>query len=409
MKKQTVVIGIEMHCELKSNSKVFSTAKNGYSVIPNENIQALDMAFPGTMPMVNMKCVKDALKMSMILNCKQPEYMFFDRKNYYYPDLPKGFQITQSTSPVGVHGSIEIECNGQPITVKIADIHLEEDTASLDHLDNMSLLDYNRCGVPLLELVTEPCLHSADEVMAFLEYIRSIYQYCNISDADTKKGQIRCDINVSIMDEDSSTLGTKVEVKGVDFSGIRGTINAEIERQISLKEAGRYDEVEQETRRWDEETQSTIRMRSKVDAIDYKYFIEPNIPKFKITKELLDSIRKEIPVLAYERRKKYLNEYHLDEENTSILIKDIKIADYFEECVNLGIDAKTSANWINGIITSYLYKEDLTIDNFYLKPEYLKQIIDALNKGTISSKQANEIFSKSLEEQKEPKNYFFSA
>ncbi len=405
MKKQTVVIGIEMHCELKSNSKVFSTAKNGYSVIPNENIQALDMAFPGTMPMVNMKCVRDALKMSMILNCKQPEYMYFDRKNYYYPDLPKGYQITQSTCPVGVHGSIEIICDGKPVKVDIADIHLEEDTASLDHLDNMSLLDYNRCGVPLLELVTEPCLHSADEVMAFLEHIRSIYQYCDISDADTKKGQIRCDINVSIMDEDSKELGTKVEVKGVDFSGVRGTIEAEIKRQIALKEAGRYDEVEQETRRWDEETQSTIRMRSKVDAIDYKYFIEPNIPKFRITKRLLDDIRQEIPVLAYERRQKYLNEYHLDEENTNIIIKDIKMANYFEECIKIGLDVKTTANWLNGIITSYLYREDITINDFYLKPEYLKQIIDAMNEGAISSKQAKEIFSKSLEERKEPKNY----
>ena len=405
MKKQIVLIGIEMHCELKSNSKVFSDAKNSYSVIPNSNIRPLDMAFPGTMPMPNMKCVKDALKMSMVLNCTQPEYMFFDRKNYYYPDLPKGYQITQSTSPVGVHGSIDVECNGKVITVGISDIHLEEDTASLDHLDNMSLLDYNRCGVPLLELVTEPCLHSADEVMAFLEHIRSIYQYCDVSDADIRKGQIRCDVNVSIMDEDATEFGTKVEVKGVDFSGIRGTIEAEIKRQISLKAEGRYDEVVQETRRWDENTGTTIRMRSKVDAIDYKYFIEPNIPKFRITKELLDSIRKEIPVLALERKNHYLNDWHLDEESANIIVKDRNVADYYEKAVELGIDSKTCANWLTGIITSYLNKENISIRDFYLKPDYLKQIIDALNKGDISSKQAKEIFTKSIEEKKEPKNY----
>ena len=408
MKKQIAVIGIEMHCELKSNSKVFSSAKNAYSVIPNTNINPLDMAFPGTLPVVNLKCVRDALKMSMVLNCKQPEYMFFDRKNYYYPDLPKGYQITQSTSPVGTDGSIDIECNNKIITVGIHDIHLEEDTAKLDHLDNMSLLDYNRAGIPLLELVTTPCMHSADEVMAFIEHIRLMYQYCDISDADIRKGQIRCDVNISIMDEDATEFGTKVEVKGVDFSGIRGTIDYEIDRQIKLKSEGRYDEVEQETRRWDEASGTTIRMRSKVDAIDYKYFVEPNIPKFRITQALLEDIRKEIPVFALERKNLYINKYGLDETNARIIIKDRFVADYFEKCIALGIDAKIAANWITGLITSYINKEGISVNDFYLKPEYLKQIIDALNKGEISSKQAKEIFAKACDEKKEPANYISS-
>ena len=206
MNKYKAVIGLEMHCELKSNSKVFSSARNSYNEIANDNVRPLDMAFPGTLPVVNKECVRKALMMSMVLGCKQPEYMYFDRKNYYYPDLPKGYQITQMHDPVGVDGSITIECDGYEKEVLIHDIHLEEDSASLDHYSDASLIDYNRAGVPLLELVTEPCLSSADEAVAFLEAMRRIYQYCGISDADPKKGQIRCDVNVSIMDYNATEL-----------------------------------------------------------------------------------------------------------------------------------------------------------------------------------------------------------
>ena len=195
MKKQIPVIGLEMHCELKSNSKVFSPAKNSYSEIPNSNIAPLDMAFPGTLPVVNKKCVEDALKVSMVLNCRQPEFIYFDRKNYYYPDLPKGYQITQMADPVGVAGEIEIEVEGKLIPVSIHDVHLEEDSASLDHFFDTTNIDYNRSGVPLLELVTEPCFHSAEEAVAFLEHMIRIYRYLDVSDADTKRGQIRCDVN----------------------------------------------------------------------------------------------------------------------------------------------------------------------------------------------------------------------
>ena len=232
MSKYKVVIGLEMHCELKSNSKVFSSARNSYNSLPNDNVRPIDMAFPGTLPVVNKKCVKDALKMSMVLNCTIPQYMYFDRKNYYYPDLPKGYQITQMESPVGINGKIDIECNGQIVPVTIHDIHLEEDAASLDHYFGTSCIDYNRAGVPLLELVTEPCLSSADEAVAFLETMRSIYQFCDVSEGDTKKGQIRCDVNVSIMDEDAKEFGTRVEIKNVNsFGGVHDAIIYEIERQ----------------------------------------------------------------------------------------------------------------------------------------------------------------------------------
>ena len=262
------VIGLEFHCEMKSHTKVFSNALNGYSKLSNQYVRPLDMAFPGTLPVVNKTCVRKAIEMAMILNCKIPEYMEFDRKHYFYPDLPKGYQITQFFNPVGVNGSIEIEVNGEKKEIKIHDIHLEEDAASLDHYYDTSNIDYNRAGVPLLELVTEPCMHSSDEALAFLEHVKSIYQYTDISDCDTKKGQIRADVNVSIMGENDKEFGTKVEVKNVNsFDAIRQTIEYEIKRQSDLKDAGRYDEVIQETRRWDEESCTTIHMRNKACII----------------------------------------------------------------------------------------------------------------------------------------------
>lgn len=399
------VIGLEFHCEMKSNTKVFSNARNSFSKVANENVAPVDMAFPGTLPVVNKTCVKKALMMSMILNCKQPEYMEFDRKNYYYPDLPKGYQLTQFFNPVGVDGKIEIDVNGTKKEVFIHDIHLEEDAASLDHYYNTSTIDYNRAGVPLLELVTEPCLHSADEALAFLEHVKSIYEYTDISECDTKKGQIRADVNVSIMDENDTEFGTKVEVKNVNsFDAIRKTINYEIKRQSELKDAGRYDEVVQETRRWDDESGTTIHMRSKADAIDYKYFTEPNIPKFRITKELLDEVRSKIPVLAHERKEKYINEYGLSEYDAGVLTKDKKISDYFEECVKLNCDPKSACNWITTRVLGELNKsEENTIDDLFIRPNMIVELVSLVNDKKISSDQAKKVFTKMLEENLTPK------
>lgn len=399
------VIGLEFHCEMKSNTKVFSNARNSFSKVSNENVAPLDMAFPGTLPVVNKTCVKKALMMSMILNCKQPEFMEFDRKNYYYPDLPKGYQLTQFFNPVGVDGKIEIDVNGTKKEVLIHDIHLEEDAASLDHYYNTSTIDYNRAGVPLLELVTEPCLYSADEALAFLEHIKNIYEYTDISECDTKKGQIRADVNVSIMDENATEFGTKVEVKNVNsFDAIRKTINYEIKRQSELKDAGRYDEVVQETRRWDDESGTTIHMRSKADAIDYKYFTEPNIPKFRITKELLDEIRSKIPVLAHERKEKYMNEYGLSDYDAGVLTKDKKISDYFEECVSLKCDPKSACNWITTRVLGELNKsEENTIDDLFIRPNMIVELVTLVNDKKISSDQAKKVFTKMLEEKLTPK------
>ena len=399
------VIGLEFHCEMKSHTKVFSNAINGYSKLSNEYVRPLDVAFPGTLPMVNKECVKKAIEAAMILNCKIPEYMEFDRKHYFYPDLPKGYQLTQFFNPVGTNGKIIIDVNGKEKEVFIHDIHLEEDAASLDHYYNTSNIDYNRAGVPLLVLVTEPCLHSADEALAFLEHMRSIYQYTDISDCDTKKGQIRADVNVSIMDADSSEFGTKVEVKNVNsFDAIRQTIEYEIKRQSELKDAGKYDEVIQETRRWDDETKTTIHMRSKADAIDYKYFTEPNIPRYKITEELKEEIKKRIPLLAYERKEKYIKEYNLSEYDAGVLVKSKKISDYFDECIKLGSDPKSACNWITTKVLAEVNKsEDITIDDVFVRPEHIAELIKLIEDKKITNNQGKEVFAKMLEEQITPK------
>ena len=411
MDNYKALIGIEMHCEIsKTNTKVFSRAENSYKDLPNSNIRPVDLGFPGTLPVVNKEAVKKALMASIILGCKQPDYIYFERKNYYYPDLPKGFQITQETkpAPIGIYGEIEYDFNEEKKKVRINNIHLEEDSASLDHYSKCSTINYNRAGVPLLELVTEPDFRSSEEVGAFLETMRLIYQYADISEADSKKGQVRCDVNVSIMDsslddKDPSNWGTKVEIKNVNsFSGVKDAINYEIKRQIELKNNGTYDDMEQQTRRWDETSGTTIYMRGKVDAIDYKYFVEPNIPKFKLSNEWIEKIKKEIPVLASERKNKYLNEYMLSNKDANTIIKDKSISDYYEELVKLGGNPQEMSNWLVGFIMGFLNKEDKMISEIYLTPKMLVDLISSLNSGKVNIKQVKEVLTKALEENKDP-------
>lgn len=399
-----LVIGLEMHAEMKSTTKVFSPSSNVYNKMANVNINEIDLAFPGFMPSLNEECVKKAVEMALILKCDVAKYMLFDRKNYYYPDLPKGYQITQNTRPVGINGNLEVSLNGSKFNVEILDIHLEEDAAALDHLQTFSLIDYNRAGVPLLETVTAPCMHSADEAIAFLETMCRIYKYTDISEADTKKGQIRCDVNVNLMDDNENYITPKVEIKNVNsLANVKLAILYEEKRQLEALQSN--EPLYQETRRFDETSGTTVHMRSKADAIDYKYFVEPNIPPYEITDEFVENIRKTIPVLADARKGNYMSNLGLDEYNANILIKDINIANYFEKCVEVGIKPIIAANYINGIITSYINEKDININDFYLKPEYLKQINDAKESGVLSSKGVKEVFYKSLEEKKEPKNF----
>lgn len=399
--KYEVTIGLEVHCELSTTSKVFSGAPNTYDANPNSNISAIDLAFPGIMPVVNMEAVKKALTVAMSLNCELPSEMIFDRKNYYYPDLPKGFQLTQMHDPVGINGYLDIYVGEEVKRVTIHDTHLEEDTASLDHYDDYSLIDYNRAGIPLLETVTDPCLHSAEEAVTFLESLRRIFLYCGVSEAKSDKGQMRCDVNVSIAPIGSKVLGTKVEMKNINsFNNVKEAIEYEIKRQSELLDNG--EEVIMETRRYDDAKMKTSRMRSKVEAIDYKYFIEPNIPPIKLDSEFLDEIKNSIPMLAFERSNLYVEKYNLTRYDANILVKDKKIAEYFEICLESKINPQTIANWINTRVIGYLSKYEIEIDDFFLTPDLLIELISYIEKGTISSKQGKDIFYQAIEEKKAP-------
>lgn len=395
------VIGLELHCELKSKSKVFSSSINEYNEIANKHLSPLDLALPGTLPVLNIHSYKEALKLALVLNCEIPEYMVFDRKNYYYPDLPKGYQITQQTYPVGINGKLNIDVDGKEVEVSIHDIHLEEDTASLDHIGDVTLIDYNRSGVPLIEVVTEPCLHTADAAVAFLEQLRNILKYTEISDADTKLGQMRCDVNVSLRYEGDYDFGTKVEIKNVNsFANVREAINFEINRQSKLLDEGRSNEIIQETRRFDEETGTTISMREKVEAVDYRYFIEPNIPKIKIDPELLQELKKEIPLLPAQRKKLYIEEYDLSEYDANVLIKDKELSDFYQSCVMLEIDPQLASNYLTTTIMGYLNKDNLSIKDLFITPEMLKIILDKQVNNEISSKQARDLIDKVITSKK---------
>ncbi len=396
-----MVIGLEVHCELKSNSKNFSSARNSYSTIPNSNVSVVDLGMPGILPVVNKEAVKNSIKMALAMNCEIPEYLTFERKNYFYPDLPKGYQITQFKHPIGINGYVMINVNGEDKKVLIHDTHLEEDTASLDHYNTYSLLDYNRCGVPLLETVTEPCLNSADEAVAFLEGLRSIFLYCDTSYARSDRGQIRCDVNVSLMREGDTELGTKVEMKNINsFSSVREAIICEVKRQTEILNRG--EKVLQETRRFDEVKGETYSMRSKEDAIDYRYFTDPNLPPIKIDREWIKEIKESIPRLHNERYHIYTKEYLLNEKDASTIVRDKKISDYYEECLKLGGDAVIVSNWLTGSVIAYMNKFDLSIEDIKLTPKMLVDLIELINKGKISGKQGKEVLEKVMDTGEEP-------
>ncbi len=384
-----VTIGLEVHCEFETISKVFSPSNNSYTDAPNTHIAPQDLGFPGILPVLNKEALKQALKVSLALNCKVPDAMIFDRKNYYYPDLPKGYQITQFNNPVGVDGYLNIETEDGIKKIGIHDIHLEEDSASLDHYDDYSLIDYNRAGRTLVETVTTPCMHSKEEALKFLENYRSLIIYCGVSKARSDRGQMRCDVNVSLSNDE--TLGNKVEMKNINsFYNVGRAIDYEIKRQTEILEKG--GKVKQETRRFDDEEGITYMMRSKEDAIDYKYFIEPNIPPIKLTDELLEEVKKTIPMLQLDRKEKYMNEYGLSKYDSEVLVKSKEISDFFNECVLINVDPKSACNWITGMLLSHLNENDLSLTDVPIKPSMIKDLVELVDNKTISSKQAKEVF-----------------
>lgn len=394
-----VVIGLEVHCELKTVTKNFSASKNEYTSIPNIHVTPVDLGLPGILPVVNMEAVKKALKTAMALNCTNPDEVLFDRKNYYYPDLPKGYQITQVTKPMGKNGYLKIVMPDYEKDILIHQLHLEEDTASLDHYPAYSLIDYNRSGIPLIEIVTEPCISNALEAVKFLETLRDVFIYCEVSEADSKKGQMRCDVNISLTDSDK--LGTKVEMKNINsFSSVKAAIEYEIKRQNEVLDKG--EKVIQETRRFDEETMKTYSMREKVDAVDYKYFIEPNMPPVKLTKQFLDDIRKEIPRLQYERYHQYTNEYELSEYDSNVLVKDKDIADYFEKLISYDIKPKEACSWVTTVILGSLNKLNTDLDGLFITSKMLSEVIKLTLDNKISVGNAKKVLYRAMDEKVDP-------
>ena len=398
MNKYIPVIGLEVHCELKSNSKNFSTAMNGEGEV-NTNLTVVDIGYPGILPVVNKEAVRNSLKVAMALHCDIPEKLCFDRKNYYYPDLPKGYQITQFGHPIGTKGYVMINVDGVDKEITIQDTHLEEDTANMEHLATYSLIDYNRAGVPLLETVTDPCIGSAKEAIAYLEALRNIFLYLGVSDARADKGQIRVDVNVSLMKEGDTELGTRVEMKNINsFATVKEAIEVEIKRQTEILESGGI--IEQETRRYDEINKCTHYMRGKVDAIDYKYYREPNIPEIKLSEEFINNVKESMPVLEYERKQKYINEYGISAVDASTLTKDKKLSDYFEDVISCGVNPKETSNIIVGFLLGYLNKNYKDISDIEISTKDFSEIIKMMCEGKISNKQVKDIFTKALDENK---------
>lgn len=395
-----VVIGLEVHCELETKSKNFSGAPNTFSMIPNENVSAVDLGLPGILPVVNEEACRKAIKTAMALHCYQPDEIIFDRKNYFYPDLPKGYQITQVTKPMGRDGYLDIRVGDAIKRVYIHQLHLEEDTASLDHMNNYSLIDYNRSGIPLMEIVTEPCMSSADEAVTFLEDLRDLFLFCEVSEARSNKGQMRCDVNISLMEEGSHVLGTKVEMKNINaFDQVRAAIEYEIKRQTEVLESG--EKVVQETRRIADDGK-TYPMRKKVDAIDYKYYIEPNLAPVKLTDEYLEEIRKTVPVLKLDREEMYMEKYNLSLYDASVLAKNRKIADYFEEVLGYGSDVLLTVNFVTTAVLSSLKKLEISIDQFFITPKMLSGVIDLVYAKKISLDNAKKILYQAIEKKKDP-------
>ena len=395
-----VVIGLEVHCELTTKTKNFSSAPNKFSEYPNEYVATTDLGLPGILPVANKEAVRKALKTAMALHCETPEEVIFDRKNYFYADLPKGYQITQNYKPMGINGYLDIMVDGHVKRVDIHDLHLEEDTASLEHFPKYSLIDYNRSGVPLIEIVTEPCLHSADEAVTFFEELRDLFLFLEVSEAKSNYGQMRCDVNISLMEEGAKKLGTKVEMKNINATAsIRQAIEYEIKRQSELLQKG--EKVIQETRRIGEDGK-TYSMREKVDALDYKYFIEPNIPSTPITDELKYELKQEIPELKLERYLKYIEDLKIDEYNAEILSKDRSISDYFEEVLSYDTDIDLSVNFMTSTVLGTLNKLEITIDDFFITPKMLSEVIKRVYDGQISLDHARKILYEAIDKKQDP-------
>ena len=385
------IIGIEIHCELNTKTKMFSSAPNSFGKEPNTQVSKVDMAFPGILPTVNKKAVEYAIMACSALNLSIDNELWFDRKNYFYSDLPKGYQITQDKRPIGRDGFIEVDTVNGIKRIGIERIHMEEDTAKQSHYGDYTLIDYNRCGVPLIEIVSKPDMRSGEEAAKYVEKLRSILSYLGVSDCKMEEGSMRCDINISLRPIGSEKFGVKTEIKNLNsINNIQRAVEFEIARQEKLLLKGL--EVEQETRRFDEASKQTVLMRKKTDAVDYKYYTEANIMPIKLSDTFINNAINLVPELPDARFNRFVTKLNLSEYDAKQLINQKAVADYYEEVLKEYNDPKITANWILGDVYSYLNKNNLTIKDFKLSTSNLAKLLTLLKEGKISSKQGKEIF-----------------
>jgi len=400
--KYEAVIGLETHCQLSTETKIFSNSSTQFGADPNCNIDPVCMGLPGTLPVLNEKVLEYAVKAGLALNCTIAPYSKFDRKQYFYPDLPKNYQISQFDLPIAEHGWLEIELedeDGKPFTkrIGITRLHMEEDAGKLVHGGSdrlsgstFSLVDYNRAGVPLVEIVSEPDMRSGAEAAEYARELRRIMRYLGVSDGNMQEGSLRCDVNISIRPVGTEAFGTKVEIKNMNsFNAIERAINYEIERQIKAIEAN--ERIVQETRLWEEGSQRTISMRVKEGSSDYRYFPEPDLGPIQVSEEQKEAWRSQLPELPAQRRKRYETDFGLSSYDARVLTDDRTIAAYFDATVTAGAPAKPAANWIMGDISGYLNNEKLSIDEIPLKPTELAELIGLIEDNTISTKIAKDI------------------
>lgn len=398
------IIGLEVHVELKTKTKIFSSSPNVFGSEPNANVNPKDLGYPGTLPVLNEEAVNYGMKAAMALNCDIASEMVFDRKHYFYPDNPAAYQISQDAQPLAENGWIEVEVDGKKKKIGIERIHLEEDAGKLIHVADGSLVDYNRQGTPLIEIVSKPDIRSPEEAYEYLTKLKSIIQYTGVSDVRMEEGSLRCDANISLRPVGQKEFGTKVELKNLNsFAFVKAALEYEEKRQAKILSEG--GELQQETRRYDEKTKKTILMRVKNDADDYRFFPDPDLVPIYIDDEWKERIRQEIPELPDARKERYVKEFGLPEYDAGVLTATKEMADFFEESVALGADAKQASNWLMGEVSGYMNKHLKELHELKITPEGLAKMIKLIEDGTISSKIAKKVFAELVENGTDPEKY----
>ena len=396
MSEFTPTIGIEVHVEIKSKSKLFSSSANTYGMATNTAVNVIDLGYPGTLPTVNKEIVRQGVRTAHILNCDITRRMHFDRKNYFYPDNPKNYQITQNRTPIGRNGYVEIEVDGVKKKIEIEELHIEEDTCKSAHRGNVSLLDFNRAGVPLIEIVTKPCIKNGKEAMAYLTKLKELLFYANISDCKMEEGSMRCEPNISISKDNN--FGTKVEVKNVSsIHNVGLAIDYEIKRQEEMLNNGEI--IKEETRRFDDKQGKTILMRVKETGNDYRYFIEPDIPYLDLSDEFINDSLKSLPLLPDELREKY-SKVGLNSLQIEKLINNRSLNDYFLGLLKYKTNYVTAVNLLLSDVSSYLNKHNKVITDTNLSYEKLVNVIEALESGDLSNKNVKDLIDSLMETNK---------